>query len=146
MHYHSKMEEREKKWGNIGPKQRPKSSCANSKLCISMSDVKMLFRSPTPFSFVDYNTLLLGCSHFLLAAFLSRHPMTVAFQHPGVSRTIPASPSEPHTVLSLGLHAGTHLQHAWSQQLSLVMENPLSLENPFLLSLSLRPESCGWSC
>ena len=39
-------------------KARPKTSWANSKLCISMSDVKMLFRSPTPFSFVDCNTLL----------------------------------------------------------------------------------------
>lgn len=38
-------------------KARWKTSWANSKLCISMSDVKTLFRSPTPFSFVNWNTL-----------------------------------------------------------------------------------------
>ena len=31
---------------------------ANSKFCISMSDVKTLFRSPTPFIFIDCNNLL----------------------------------------------------------------------------------------
>jgi hypothetical protein len=38
-------------------KARLKTSGANSKLCVSMSDVKALFRSPTPFC-VDSNTLL----------------------------------------------------------------------------------------
>jgi hypothetical protein len=43
--------------GNTGPKQDQKTSWANSKLCIytSVSDVKVLFRSPTPFIFVDCN-------------------------------------------------------------------------------------------
>lgn len=36
-----------------------KTKCwANSRLCIAVSDVKALFRSPTPFIFVDCNTLL----------------------------------------------------------------------------------------
>ena len=39
-------------------KARLKHSWANSKLCMSMSDVKMLFKSPTLFSFVNCNTLL----------------------------------------------------------------------------------------
>ena len=39
-------------------KARLKTSWANSKLCISMSDVKALFSSLIPFSFVDCNTLL----------------------------------------------------------------------------------------
>ena len=33
--------------------RRPKSSWANFKLCISMSDVKVFFRSPTPFILGD---------------------------------------------------------------------------------------------
>jgi hypothetical protein len=39
-------------------KERPKASRANFKFCISMSDIKMLLISPTPFSFVDCNKLL----------------------------------------------------------------------------------------
>jgi hypothetical protein len=39
-------------------KARRKPSRANSKLCASMCDVKAFFRSPTLFSFVDYNILL----------------------------------------------------------------------------------------
>lgn len=39
-------------------KTRMKPSWANSKFCISMFDVKQVFRSPIPFIFVDYNTLL----------------------------------------------------------------------------------------
>jgi hypothetical protein len=39
-------------------KTRPKTSGENSKPCISMSDVKMLFIYPTTFSLVDGNTLL----------------------------------------------------------------------------------------
>jgi len=35
-----------------------KNSRANSKPCIFMTNVKALFRAPTPFSFVGYNTLL----------------------------------------------------------------------------------------
>lgn len=38
-------------------KTRPKTSEANSKLSLSMSDIKALFRSPDPFRFVDYSTL-----------------------------------------------------------------------------------------
>ena len=36
---------------------RLQTSWANSRLCVFMPDVKSLFRSPTPSSFVDYNTL-----------------------------------------------------------------------------------------
>ena len=39
-------------------KARTKSSWANSKLCILMSDVEGLFRLPTLFSFVDCSILL----------------------------------------------------------------------------------------
>jgi hypothetical protein len=43
-----------------------------------MSDVKELFRSLTPFRFVDYNALLSLLLLLLSAAFLSRYPMTLA--------------------------------------------------------------------
>ena len=40
---------------------------ANTKFFVSMSDVKALFRTPAPPSFVDYNTLLsLGLVPYLL--------------------------------------------------------------------------------
>ena len=39
-------------------KVRLKTNRSDSKYCISMSDIKGLFTSPTPFSLVDYNTLL----------------------------------------------------------------------------------------
>jgi hypothetical protein len=41
-------------------KATSKTSWENFKLCISMSDVKALFRSPTLFSFIECNTLLFG--------------------------------------------------------------------------------------
>jgi hypothetical protein len=43
--------------GKYWTKARAKTSWANSKLYISMSDVKALFISPTPFIFVDCNKL-----------------------------------------------------------------------------------------
>jgi hypothetical protein len=39
-------------------KARLKTSWANSKPCIAMTDVKMLFGSPTHFNFVGCNTIL----------------------------------------------------------------------------------------
>jgi hypothetical protein len=47
-----------------------------------MADVKAVFRSPTPFSslLIATNALLLGWFYSLLAALLSRLPMTVATQ------------------------------------------------------------------
>ena len=60
-------------WKNrnaVRTKARPKLSSANPKLRISMSDGKMFFRSPAPFSFADYSTLVLSWFHFLLPTFL----------------------------------------------------------------------------
>ena len=58
IHYHSKMEE-----GEDSEEMLDQSKTENrlGKLCISMSDVKMLLRSPTPVSFVD-------CTHLSLWA------------------------------------------------------------------------------
>lgn len=85
-------------------KAKQEASWANAKSCISTSDVRALLRAPTPFSFVDCNKLL--CLGLV----------------PGVSKVIQASPSQRHTVASLGLHAGTPLTHVWLQWLSLVTE------------------------
>jgi hypothetical protein len=63
-------------------KARQETSWTKSKLYISMFDVKVVFRSPTPFSslLTATNFFLLGCFHFLLAAFLSRLLMALASQ------------------------------------------------------------------
>ena len=69
IHYHPRREEKEHREETLG-QGRPKTSRANSHLWISMSDVKVLFRSPTPFSFVDCNTLLsLGLVPFFVSSF-----------------------------------------------------------------------------
>lgn len=76
--YTSQFQSKEKKcilrkfWINA----RPQTSWAKSKICISMFDMKSLFRPPTPFSCIDFNTLL--SFRCLLAAFLGRQPMTLA--------------------------------------------------------------------
>ena len=56
-HYLSEMEKRGHSEGLLDQSE-VKTMRANSNLCISTPDVKGLFRSPTPFSFVDTNTLL----------------------------------------------------------------------------------------
>lgn len=101
-----------------------KTSWANSKLCISITDAKALFRSPTPFGLVRCSTLLfLG----LVPHPVSRFPRHVYhtrlwhLQHHEFSNKNPslsqlravASPSlsQLHTVASLGPHAGTPLTH-----------------------------------
>lgn len=76
--YHSKREKVcivRKYWY----KARWKIIWANCKLCIVMSDVKVLIRSPISFSFIDYNMLLsLGLFYSLLAAVLSMCPRILA--------------------------------------------------------------------
>lgn len=58
-------------------KARIKSNRPNFKFCATTSDVKVLFRSPTPYSFVDCKFSLLGCLNILLAIFLNRYPTTL---------------------------------------------------------------------
>ena len=57
IHYHSKIYGKEHS-EEILDQSKTESQLVNSKLYISMSDVKMLFRSLTLFSFVDCSTLL----------------------------------------------------------------------------------------
>jgi hypothetical protein len=48
-------------------KSRPKPSWTNSKLCISVPDIKLFFKSPTPLSFVDCSKLFsLGLDQLLI--------------------------------------------------------------------------------
>ena len=54
-------------------KQDPQTRCANSKLCFSMADVQLLSSLLTAAQFLP-----LSCFHSLLAAFLGRHPVTLA--------------------------------------------------------------------
>jgi hypothetical protein len=103
-----------------------------------MSDVKALFRSPTPFIFVAWNTLL---SLGLVPLPISSFPWQ-ASHHFKVSNILgsqhnPGSPSQLHTMASLGLHAGTRVP--------LTMPGPTSFlyprqrfHSPFLVSLTLK--------
>lgn len=86
-----------------------------------MSEVKMLFRSSTSFSFVDYNHFFLwGWFHSLLTALLVTYP-----NGPSISNTM-GSPRkcklQLHEMFCLGLHSRTPLTHAWPPQLSLDVE------------------------
>jgi hypothetical protein len=118
---------------------------ANSKHCISISDVKMLFRSPTSFSFVDCNTLL---SLELFPFPVSGSPQQVSHEsgifnilglqgnsgfiftasHNGLSK--PPCPKTSDTCLA----STASLSHGGSFQ------------NPSLLSLTLKPEIHSQSC
>lgn len=60
IHYHSQIGEGKivRKYWNKG---RLKASWINSKLCISISDIKMLFRYLTPFTFIHYSAISSSC-------------------------------------------------------------------------------------
>lgn len=103
---------------------------ANSELCISMSDVKVLFRSPTSFIFVECNTLL-SLGLFLLP--VSSSPWHVS-HNSGIS-SILGSPRQSRfhfhsfTQWTLcALASGTFLSHRGRSY------------NFFLLSLALKPD------
>lgn len=74
MHSHSQREEREHS-DIILNQNKTKTSRANSKFYISMSDAKLLFRTPTPINFVDCNTFL---SHELVPHQVCHFPGQVA--------------------------------------------------------------------
>lgn len=57
MCYHSKRLVGKTNVGILNQSQT-KTNLANSKNCSSMSDVKVFFKLPIPFSFVDYNAVL----------------------------------------------------------------------------------------
>jgi hypothetical protein len=65
---------------------------------------KALFRSPTPFSFVDLNVFLsLG---MITHAVCSSHSSGIS-EYLEISKAIQASPSQVHAMASLGLYART---------------------------------------
>lgn len=88
---------------------------AHSKLCISMSDIQVFFRPFTPSGFVDCHRLV---SLGLVPLPVSTFPWQVPHSS-GISNIV-GSPVKSrlhshssHNGLSLGLHAGTPLTHAW---------------------------------
>jgi hypothetical protein len=114
MHHHSKSHGRKPSEEILG-QSKTKTQLGNSTLCVSMFDITVFFKTPTPFSFVDCNTLPLSwagstpCSQLSLA----RDPEIL--DSPRQSRLHLHSFTE---VVSLGLHAGTLLKHSWGWQLS----------------------------
>ena len=98
-------------------KARWKTSWENSKLCISMFDVRILFRSPTLFSVVNCNTLL---SLGLVPRPVSSSPQQVS--HGSCISNILGSLRQSRLHLHSftqwplrDLHAGTPLPHIWPQ-------------------------------
>jgi hypothetical protein len=91
-------------------KVKLKTSLPNSNLCIFMSDVKVLFRTPTPSSFLDCNTILSLGLHLLPVSSFSQQ----VAHHFGISNTL-GSPRQYRFHLYsfmkwlLGLHEGTPL-------------------------------------
>jgi hypothetical protein len=93
--------------------ERPKTSWKNPQLCISMSVVKVLFRSPTPFSFVDCNTRFsLDWFHCLLSAVLGRYPTalasTISQSYTGFTFTASHTHTHTHTHTHAHTHTRTH--------------------------------------
>ena len=101
-------------------KARLKTSEAYSKLCISTSNVKALFRSPAPFSFVDYN-IFLSLRLVLLA--VSNFPLEVYYDS-GISKSL-KSPRKSrvhlHSITQRLLWASMQ-EHTWPRWLSSAVE------------------------
>ena len=125
-------------------KERPKYSRASSKLCISVSTVTGLLRSPTPSGFTAACLSLLGWFHTLSV---------------GGIWHLQCSLRQPRLHLdsfmqwaSLGVHGGTALLNAWPQQLSLTsVEDFVTLLSCILLDpkfkttpLKLSGSSAWW--
>lgn len=121
IHYHSRRAEGEHSEKILG-QIKSKTNWTDSKLCISRSGVKARFRSPTPFNFLDSNTLL---SLGLVPSPVSSFPRQV-FHDSGISSILESprqsSSSHLHEMASLGLRSGTPLTRVWPQWLSLGVE------------------------
>lgn len=114
-------------------KAKPNTNWANSKLHIFMIDVKMFFRSLTPFTIVDSSTCLsFGLVPLSISNFSQQVPCIS-----GIS-TILRSPRQArlHPVATLGLHIGIPLLYTWPQWLSLVSGR---FHNSFLVFSTLNP-------
>lgn len=98
IHYHSKMQGRELSKRILGKKKtRPKISPANSILCISMSVVNILFRSPFLLGFLVW-------FQFWLAALLSRYCHDFVIPNIfGSPRQYRLSPSQLHVMTSVDI-------------------------------------------
>jgi hypothetical protein len=101
-------------------KARPETRWASSRLCISRSDVKAAFRSPTPFSFVDCSTLVsLGLVVYEVCILLGMYHTTLASSTSWGLQQDPCFTFTASGMAFLGLRSGTQLTPAWPQHLSL---------------------------
>lgn len=108
-----------------------------------MSGIKVLFRSPNTFSFIDYN-ILLSLELVPHPAKLAGIPRLWHLHYLEVSKVIQASSSQLQSVASLRLHAGKSLTHSWIQWLSLASERDST--TPFFVFLTLKSKPRGYSC
>lgn len=87
----------------------------------SLSDIKILFRSPTPFRLAEGNALLsLGLDPLPISSSPWQVSNGSLIQHLGITKTIKVSPFQLHVMASLDLHLGTTMTHVWPQWISLV--------------------------
>jgi hypothetical protein len=107
----------------IMDQSKTENQLGKSKHCIFMSYLKMFFRSPTSFSFVDCDIFfLLGWYHSLMAPLIGRYPMGLA------STTSWGLQGNLHVtfIASYNGHSGSPCRstptHSWYQLLFLVVK------------------------
>lgn len=129
MYYHSRVESTELK--------ESKTSWANSKLWISISHDKVLFRCPTASSFVDSNILLsLGLVPLPVVASMAVIPGLWNPLHHGISKVIPTSHSQLLAMAYLGFHEALALLYPRPQWLYLFLDD--GCKTPFFYSKARR--------
>ena len=124
-------------------KAKLKTSWANSKLYISVPDVKMLFRSPRPFSFADCSTLL-SCG--LVPLPVSSSPWQVS-HNSGISNIL-GFPRQSRLQLHSsgnGLSDSPPFRDTHDTCLASApfCKHRGKFHNPFMLFLTLKPEPHG---
>jgi len=105
-------------------KARPKTSRANSKFCLSISDIKAVFRCPTLFSFVDCS-ILLSWSGSIQSALFVTYPMTLPSTTPwGLQHNLGFTLEASGYGLP-GFPCRDTLTHAWPQRPQKDIPKPL---------------------
>lgn len=123
-------------------KARLKTSRVRAKLCISVSDVQVLFHPHPPCP--SPHLSLSGWPHTEFGALLSRFLTILASPTPlDLWTQIQASPSWLYTMASLGFYSG----HPNTQLASVAfLSSRRRFHNPFLMFLTPKSEPPGWSC
>lgn len=129
-----------KSWAKASQKPRR----ANSKFCISTSDINVFFRYPCSQISNSYHLCGLQYTSFSWSGSIPCLQLSLLsilrlwHLHLGISKAIQTSLLQHHTTASPGLHDGIALPSAWPQQFSLTTEDDFI--TCFLWSLTLKPK------